>query len=120
MILDIEDVSLNIETAIPCGLLINEMVANSLKYAFPNQKNGEIRIELHSNNEDQFDLTVSDNGVGIPDEIAPENAETFGMQLIKYLTKQLKGTIELDNNYGTKYHLKFNELKYKDRVNTNG
>ena len=120
MILDIDDVSLNIETAIPCGLLINEMVANSLKYAFPNQKNGEIKIELHSNNEDQFNLTVGDNGVGIPDEIDPEKAETFGMQLIKYLTKQLKGTIELDNNNGTKYQLKFNELKYKDRVNSNG
>ncbi len=120
MILDIDDVSLNIETAIPCGLLINEMVANSLKYAFPNQKNGEIKIELHSNNEDQFNLTVGDNGVGIPEEIDPEKAETFGMQLIKYLTKQLKGTIELDNNNGTKYQLKFNELKYKDRVNSNG
>jgi two-component sensor histidine kinase/DNA-binding response OmpR family regulator len=120
MILDIEDVPLNIETAIPCGLLINEMVANSLKYAFPNQKDGEIKIELHSNNEDQFNLTVSDNGVGIPDEINPENAETFGMQLVKYLTKQLKGTIELDNNNGTKYQLKFSELKYKDRVNSNG
>ena len=120
MILNIEDVSLNIETAIPCGLLINEMVANSLKYAFPNQKNGEIKIELHSNNEYQFDLTVSDNGIGIPDEIDPENTETFGMQLIKYLTKQLKGTIELDKNNGTKYRLKFNELKYKDRVNSNG
>ena len=58
--------------------------------------------------------------VGIPDEIDPEKAETFGMQLIKYLTKQLKGTIELDNNNGTKYQLKFNELKYKDRVNSNG
>ncbi len=68
----------------------------------------------------RFNLTVSDNGVGIPDEVDPENAETFGMQLIKYLTKQLKGTIELDRNNGTKYQLKFNELKYKDRVNSNG
>ncbi len=120
MELDIEDVALNIETAIPCGLLINEMVANSLKYAFPNQKNGEIKIELHSNDENQFNLIVSDNGIGIPSEINPENAKTFGMQLIKYLTKQLKGTIELDNNNGTKYQLNFNELKYKDRVNSNG
>ena len=120
MELDIEDVALNIETAIPCGLLINEMVANSLKYAFPNQKNGEIKIELHSNDENQFNLIVSDNGIGIPSEINPENAKTFGMQLIKYLTKQLKGTIELDNNNGTKYQLNFTELKYRDRVNSNG
>jgi len=81
MIIDIEDVSLNIETAIPCGLIIDEMVANSLKYAFPDGRNGEIKIELHSDENNQFNLRVSDNGVGIPQEVDPEKADTFGMQL---------------------------------------
>lgn len=81
MIIDIEDVSLNIETAIPCGLIIDEMVANSLKYAFPDGRNGEIKIELHSDENNQFNLKVSDNGVGIPQEVDPEKADTFGMQL---------------------------------------
>jgi two-component system response regulator len=120
MIIDIEDVSLNIETAIPCGLIIDEMVANSLKYAFPDGRNGEIKIELHSDENNQFNLRVSDNGVGIPQEVDPEKVDTFGMQLIKYLTKQLKATIELEKNNGTKYNLKFTELKYKDRVKSNG
>ena len=116
MIIDIEDVSLNIETAIPCGLIIDEIVANSLKYAFPNEREGIIKIELHSDDYNQFNLMIRDNGVGMPQEFDPEKADTFGMQLIKYLTKQLKATIELDKNNGTKYNLKFNELKYKDRV----
>lgn len=120
MIIDIEDVSLNIETAIPCGLIIDEIVANSLKYAFPNEREGIIKIELHSDDYNQFNLMIRDNGVGMPQEFDPEKADTFGMQLIKYLTKQLKATIELDKNNGTKYNLKFNELKYKDRVKSNG
>ncbi len=65
-------------------------------------------------------LMVSDNGVGISEDIDTEKSDTFGMQLIKYLTKQLKGTIELDKSNGTKYNLKFNELEYKDRVKSNG
>jgi two-component system response regulator len=120
MNIDIEDVALNIETAIPCGLLIDEMVANSLKYAFPNRRSGKINIELHSDKHNKFTLTVSDNGIGIPEEVDTEKASTFGMQLIKYLTKQLKGTIELDRNHGTRYKLQFTELKYKDRVRSNG
>ena len=119
MDIDVEDVSLNIETAIPCGLLIDEMVANSLKYAFPDERIGEIKIELHSD-ENSFNLMVSDNGVGIPNNIDTEKSDTFGMQLIKYLTKQLKGTMELDKSNGTKYNLIFNELEYKDRVKSNG
>ena len=116
MNIDIEDVALNIETAIPCGLLIDEMVANSMKYAFPNRKTGKINIELHSDNNNKFTLIVSDNGVGIPEAVDIEKSDTFGMQLIKYLTKQLNSTIELDRKHGTKYTLQFNELKYKDRV----
>ncbi len=116
MNIDIEDVALNIETAIPCGLLIDEMVANSMKYAFPNRKTGKINIELHSDNNNKFTLIVSDNGVGIPEDVDIEKSDTFGMQLIKYLTKQLNSTIELDRKHGTKYTLQFTELKYKDRV----
>jgi PAS domain S-box-containing protein len=120
MNIDVEDVSLNIETAIPCGLLIDEMVANSLKYAFPDGRVGEITINLHSDDDNKFNLMVSDNGVGIPIDIDQEKTDTFGMQLIKYLTRQLRGTIELDNSNGTKYNLSFNELNYSDRVKSNG
>jgi len=117
MNIDMGEISLNIETAIPCGLLIDELVSNSLKYAFKNQTNCKIDIDLHSDNDNTFTLVVSDNGSGIPEEVDIDNSDTFGMQLIKYLTSQLKGKLELDRNNGTKFLLKFSELKYKDRVN---
>ena len=116
MKIDMEEISLNIETAIPCGLIIDEMVANSLKYAFPDGRNGEIKIELHSDYNNKYSMCVSDNGIGISEDIDPEKTDTFGMQLIKYLTKQLKANIELDKSNGTTYNLTFNELKYKDSV----
>lgn len=120
MNIDVEEVSLNIETAIPCGLIIDEMVANSLKYAFPDNRIGEIKIELYLDDNNKYNMIVSDNGVGISADIDPEKTDTFGMQLIKYLTKQLKATIELDKNNGTTYNLIFNELEYRDRVKTDG
>ncbi len=120
LMIDVDEVSVNIETAIPCGLIIDEMIANSLKYAFPNSRSGEIKVELHLDDENNFNLIVSDNGVGIPGEIDPEKADTFGMQLIKYLSKQLKSTMQLDRSHGTKFKLIFKELNYKDRVKTNG
>jgi len=86
MNIDVEEVLLNIETAIPCGLLIDEMVSNSLKYAFPYGSKGNINIDLHSNENYNFILVVSDNGIGIPADVELEKADTFGMQLIKYLT----------------------------------
>ena len=116
MKIDMEEISLNIETAIPCGLIIDEMVANSLKYAFPDGRNGEIKIELHSDDKNKYFMCVSDNGIGISTDIDPEKTDTFGMQLIKYLTKQLKASIELDKSNGTAYNLTFNELEYRDRV----
>ena len=61
-------------------------------------------------------MCVSDNGIGISEDINPEKTDTFGMQLIKYLTKQLKADIELDKSNGTAYNLTFKELEYKDRV----
>jgi PAS domain S-box-containing protein len=114
--IDVEDVSLNFETAIPCGLIIAEIVSNSLKYAFPNGIVGQIDIKIRSDDENRFKLIISDNGVGIPDNIDIKNAETFGMQLIQYLSKQLKGTIELDRSNGTEFNLLFSELKYNERV----
>lgn len=116
MKIDVEEVYLNIETAIPCGLMIDELVSNSLKYAFKPGENGTITINLHSNHDKKFTLTVSDDGVGIPMNVDPKNSETFGMQLIKYLSNQLKGDLELNRENGTEFKLEFNELEYKNRV----
>ncbi len=67
--LKIKDVFLNLKTAIPCGLIINELVSNSLKHAFPGEKNGEIKIAMHPLNKDGMEVIVSDNGVGLPKKV---------------------------------------------------
>ena len=113
--LDIEDVHMGFDTAIPLGLIINELVTNSVKYAFPEERKGKIKIILKLKDENYF-LTVMDNGVGIPDNINPEKTETLGLKLIISLINQLDGTMELDRSHGTKYKINFKELKYKKRI----
>ena len=117
-VFDAKDVEMNIDTAIPCGLIINELVTNSLKYAFPQSEsntNGIIKIELDQIG-DHFKLVVSDNGVGLPSHIQPENTETLGLQLVNNLVTQLEGTIEIDRTNGTKFIIIFTELNYKERI----
>ena len=128
--LNIEDVSLDINTAIPCGLIINELVTNSLKYAFPvincgessnitfatNKISNEIYICLRSYNENKFTLVVSDNGIGLPEDINFKNTKTLGLQLVNNLVNQLDGTIKLDKTNGTKFKVIFNKLEYKKRI----
>ena len=113
---DIEDLSFNMETAIPCGLIINELVSNSLKYAFPNGE-GEIYVNLVTYDEDKFLLSVSDNGVGLPEDLDFKNTDSLGFRLTNNLTMQLEGEIELDRSNGTKFTILFEELKYKTRNN---
>ena len=112
--IDIEsDIFLGVDTAIPCGLIINELLTNSLKYAFPDYRKGKIRIRLHRLNERDYTLEVWDNGVGIPTNIEIGNTETLGMQLVTTLTKQLDGEIKLSRKGGTSFVLHFKEIVYK-------
>jgi len=105
------DASLDLDTAIPCGLIINELVSNSLKHAFPAGKKGEISIDLHSDNENRFTLIVSDNGVGFPKDLDFRNTESLGLQLVTTLTNQLDGSIELDSSGGTTFRIRFAKVK---------
>ena len=105
--INVEDVILGIDTAIPCGLIINELVSNSLKHAFPAGKKGEICIDLRSDNNNKFTLTVSDNGIGFPRDLDFRKTETLGLQLVITLVEQLGGTIELYRNGGTEFKIKF-------------
>ncbi len=111
---DVEDVNMEIDTVIPLGLLINELVTNSLNYAFPNSLEGQIIVDLH-HNEDKFILIVSDNGIGIPEDIDFKKAKTLGFQLVNNLINQLDGEIEVDNSGGTTFKVEFKELNYKKR-----
>lgn len=111
----VERVFLNLETAIPCGLIINELVSNSLKYAFPEQYNGQISIEFRQLNSQQFYLSVSDNGIGFPASFDVEKTETLGLRLVRMLTRQLKGILEINKHQNTQFELTFYKLNYRRR-----
>ena len=115
--IEVKDVFFDIENAIPCGLIINELVSNSLKYAFPQGKEGEISITLQSTNEDEFELSVSDNGIGISENLDIEQTGTMGLQLVKVLAEnQPDGKIDLDRTGGTQFRIKFKRTSNKPRI----
>jgi len=114
LMLNLDEVYLNMETAVPLGIIIIEIISNSLKYAFPNDMAGEIAVNL-TNNNGQYELIISDNGIGIPEEVDLKAGTTLGLQLVDSLVNQIDGTIELDKTEGTKYIINFNELKYRKR-----
>lgn len=119
--INVDDVSLDLNTSIPCGLIINELMTNSLKHAFNDEKyrnsyKKEIYVELNSINEYQYSLIVADNGIGLSNKMDIENIETLGLQLVNSLVKQLEGTIRIDIRDGTKFEIIFNKLDYKERI----
>jgi len=112
--IQVEDVKLNIETAVPCGLIINELVSNALKYAYPTG-NGKLELVLKSTSPGYL-LTISDDGVGFSKDLDYKNTTTLGLQLVNNLVRQLNGKIELDTSSGTKFTINFQELKYNKRI----
>jgi len=106
---------LSVDNAIPCGLIINELVTNSLKYAFPDEKKGEVSIELEYKNTNYY-LTISDNGAGISEDIDIEKTDTLGMQLVKTLLIQLNAEMVMDRSNGTKYTIVFSNMNYRERI----
>jgi len=104
--LDIDPVSFNIDTAIPLGLIINELVSNSLKHAFSGRDGGTITISLHGEDVHMI-LTVSDTGVGFPEGLDFTDTPSLGMQLVVTLVEQLEGTIELIRGEGTCFRISF-------------
>jgi PAS domain S-box-containing protein len=106
--IEVDKVSLGVDAAIPCGLIINELVSNCVKHAFPGGK-GEITVALHFN-DGNTELIVKDNGIGIPDTIDIRNTETLGLRLVTILTEdQLKGTVILTRDEGTEFRIIFRE-----------
>ncbi len=109
--LDIDEVTLNIDTAIPCGLIINELISNALKYAFPNNRSGTVRVVLHSDNDNNLTMIVEDDGVGFPLDCDFNKVKSLGFQLVNVLVKQLKGSFEIDQSRGSKFRIRFSEIR---------
>jgi len=105
---NIEDIHIGFDKAIPCGLIINELISNSLKYAFPKGEEGEIKIVLRAINSEEVELTVRDDGIGISKEMDILKTESLGLQLVHILVEdQLDGSLEVDREGGTAFKIRF-------------
>ncbi len=111
----VDPIEFDLDTAIPCGLILNELVSNAIKYAFPGNKKGEIIISLKEIQDDQVALSVKDNGIGIPEDFDPENSASLGLQLVNSLVRQLEGTVEFKNNGGLEVIVVFRKPGFKNK-----
>lgn len=98
---DMQAIDLDVDTAVPIGLIVNELLTNSLKYAFPEDRNGKIQLSLQELDKNQLKLVVADNGVGQSEDTTPKGTG-FGSQLVQLLTSQLQGSMQADYSGGTK------------------
>lgn len=116
LVLDIDNISTLIDTAIPCGLVLNELISNSLKHAFPNDMKGEIRIRLKKRGE-EIELRISDNGVGVPQGFDFQKSETLGFQIIIMIAEhQLQGKVEFETQDGISCQIRFQDTLNQQRV----
>ncbi|MDG2440497.1 MAG: histidine kinase dimerization/phosphoacceptor domain -containing protein, partial [Crocinitomicaceae bacterium] len=112
---DLDNIDLILDQAIPCGLLVNELITNSLKYAWRSGEKGTITMELKE--EKGFvQLFIGDNGVGLPAKFEDMNSDTLGLQLVVTLVEQLDGELAVDSDNGTKYLIKFENIKSTQNV----
>ena len=109
---NIANIELNVDTAVPCGLIINELISNSLKHGFDNESIGEIKIDMGHNENNKLILKISDNGKGIPNNFKIEESDSLGLRLVNNLTVQLNGKVEFFNKNGTTVRLIFEDPKY--------
>ena len=114
--LNIQQATVNIETAHPCGLIINELISNALEHAFHNRDRGNITLEFNQDRLGFYNLLLKDDGLGFPHHKNFYQSESLGLELVSTLVEQLEGTIEMTNHNGTQIKISFKELDYKTRV----
>lgn len=110
---EIEEVSFGLNTAIPLGFLLTEVISNCLKHAFPYGRQGKIRVSLRSVNDREFELIIADNGVGIPESVDFRNPKSMGMDLIDTFVDQLQGSVEISGNQGAEVRILFKDIGSK-------
>jgi two-component sensor histidine kinase/sensor domain CHASE-containing protein len=104
---DVEDVTVSMDASVPCGLIVNELLTNALKYAFPDGRRGTIHVRLRRAADGMLVLTISDDGVGLPPGFDVHNPETLGLRIVNILVQQLKGTLALDATPGASITITF-------------
>ncbi|MCK9423706.1 MAG: ATP-binding protein [Bacteroidales bacterium] len=111
-----DQTDVSIETALPLGLITNELLTNAFKYAFPNHELGVIEVSLKKKNEEDYILTIKDNGVGMPSDFTLDNEKSLGMFIVKLLVEQLDGKIEIVNGQGTAFIIQFRNLMIAKKI----
>ena len=106
---DAEGIVLNVSTSIPCGLILNELITNAFKHAFPKGGGGEIHILLRKVDDEYFDLSVSDNGIGLPEGYDRNKNGSLGLTLVRLLTEQLEGSLSISTENGTRCNIRFTQ-----------
>ncbi|MBN1350005.1 PAS domain S-box protein [candidate division KSB1 bacterium] len=107
--IEVDKVELSIDTAIICGMIINELVSNSLKYAFPENRNGSINIRIFKAINNLVTMIISDDGIGFPERVDFPEAKSLDLQLVDMLVKQIEGKIQLARNHGACFTIQFKE-----------
>jgi two-component sensor histidine kinase len=105
--IDVDQVFLPINAAIPCGLIVNELITNALKHAFPEGRSGEVVASINHQNTERVLLVVSDDGIGIRDDLDIEKSDTLGLSLVTLLSKQLNGKLSIQRKGPTRFSLDF-------------
>jgi PAS domain S-box-containing protein len=114
--LNVDGVRLGVDSAVPCGLIVNELVSNALKHAFADGRSGAVTVAL-SNAGDRVELVVRDDGVGWPDGLDISTSKGLGLQLVSLLANQLDGELDvLERSAGTALRIRFEEIKYRERT----
>lgn len=109
LVIDVAELSLGVNIAVPCGLIINELLSNTLKHAFPGGAKGTIHIGFSTGSDGRYTLVVRDDGVGLPAGLDVRQTKSLGLRLVYTLVDQLEGTIELDRSEGTQFRIVFGE-----------
>lgn len=109
--IDVEEVMLDINTSIPLGLIVNELISNSLKHAFPEGREGYIKVKFYQK-DNEYVVEVTDNGVGVPEDLDLAKTNSLGMQIINSLTEQINGELEVVRSPVTMFRITFQEEKY--------
>ena len=103
----IEDFRLDISKAIPCGLIVNELITNAIKYAFPDKREGDILVSARPFGENKAKIQIRDSGIGVAPDLVFEETQSMGLRIVRILTEQLGGTIEISHKQGTSFTLIF-------------
>ena len=114
LVLDVDNIIFDVEISIPLGLILNELLTNSLKHAFPDGRNGEIKVELHLEEDSQYYLSVADNGIGLPKDRTTKNRNTGNANNKQFNRADKWETSPADSNMGTKFTIFFNDQEEID------